>query len=191
MKRALLIVDVQNDFCEGGSLEVVGGQRVAAAITEFLGARGETYAAIAATRDRHRDPGDHFAAEPDFVDSWPAHCVVGTQGAEFHPALDISAVDDVFDKGEFEAAYSGFEGRDADGTTLAEWLRARDVTDVDVVGIATDYCVRATALDALNEGFSVRVLDDLVAGVAQSSSAAALAEIRVAGGELVASKSPP
>jgi nicotinamidase/pyrazinamidase len=189
MARALLIVDVQNDFCEGGSLAVVGGQSVAAAVSDYLAARADAYDAIAATRDHHRDPGAHFAAEPDFIDSWPPHCVAGTPGADFHPALATSAVDEVFDKGEYEAAYSGFEGRDADGTPLAEWLRARDVTHVDVVGIATDYCVRATALDALEEGFTVRVLDDLIAGVAANTSAAALDELRTAGVELARSSS--
>jgi nicotinamidase/pyrazinamidase len=189
MKRALLIVDVQNDFCEGGSLAVVGGQTVAAAVTTYLTANADTYDVIAATRDHHRNPGAHFASEPDFIDSWPAHCVVGTPGADFHPALDTGAVDEVFDKGEYEAAYSGFEGRSADGRSLAEWLRARDVTHVDVVGIATDYCVRSTVLDALQEGFAVRVLDDLIAGVAANTTAAALDEIRTAGAELVSSTS--
>jgi nicotinamidase/pyrazinamidase len=189
MKRALLVVDVQNDFCEGGSLAVVGGQTVAAAVTRHLAAHADAYDAIAATRDRHRDPGGHFAAEPDFIDSWPRHCVVGTTGAEFHPALDTTAVDEVFDKGEYEAAYSGFEGRSAAGIALADWLRDRDVTHVDVVGIATDYCVRATALDAVREGLTVRVLDDLIAGVAPDTSAAALDELRTAGVELAGSAS--
>ena len=187
MARALLIVDVQNDFCEGGSLAVLGGQMVAAAITRHLAAHEATYEAVAATRDHHRDPGAHFAAEPDYVDSWPRHCVVDTPGADFHPAFDTSAVDEVFDKGAYAAAYSGFEGRSADGSSLADWLRARDVTHVDVVGIATDYCVRATALDALSEGFAVRVLDDLIAGVAEDTSAAALEEMRTAGAQVATS----
>jgi nicotinamidase/pyrazinamidase len=186
--RALLIVDVQNDFCEGGSLAVVGGQTVASAVSRHLAAHAGDYDAIAATRDRHRDPGAHFAAEPDYLDSWPPHCVVGTPGADFHPALDTSGVEEVFDKGAYAAAYSGFEGRAEDGTALATWLRARDVTDVDVAGIATDYCVRATALDALQEGFGVRVLDDLIAGVAADTSTAALAELRAAGAEIANSR---
>ena len=185
MRKGLVVVDVQNDFCEGGSLAVVGGEAVAAAITDHLTAHADDYDVIVATRDRHRDPGAHFAAEPDYVDSWPAHCVVGTPGAEFHPALDTSRIAEVFDKGAYAAAYSGFEGVSADGASLAGWLRARDITDIDVAGIATDYCVRATALDAVREGFAVRVLDDLTAGVAAESSATAREEMRAAGVELV------
>src|SRR5439155_9822425 len=144
--RGLVVVDVQNDFCEGGSLAVVGGEAVAAAITDHLTAHADDYDVIVATRDRHRDPGAHFAAEPDYVDSWPAHCVVGTPGAEFHPALDTQRIEAVFDKGAYQAAYSGFEGATSDGSSLADWLRGHGVDTVDVVGIATDHCVRATAL---------------------------------------------
>jgi nicotinamidase/pyrazinamidase len=183
--RGLVVVDVQNDFCEGGSLAVVRGEAVAAAVTDHLTAHADDYDVIVATRDRHRDPGAHFAAEPDYVDSWPAHCVVGTPGAEFHPALDTSRIEEVFDKGAYAAAYSGFEGVSADGASLAGWLRARDITDIEIAGIATDYCVRATALDAVREGFGVRVLDDLTAGVAAESSASAREEMRAAGVELV------
>ena len=185
MGRALVIVDVQNDFCEGGTLAVVGGEAVAAAITEHLAAHADDYDAIVATRDHHRDPGAHFAAEPDYADSWPPHCVVGTSGAEIHRALDTSRIEEVFDKGEYAAAYSGFEAVSSDGTSLAGWLRAHDVGEIDLAGIATDYCVRATALDALREGFAVRVLDDLISGVADDSSARAREEMRAAGAELV------
>ena len=178
--RALLIVDVQNDFCEGGSLEVVGGQSVAHAITEFL-ATPHGYDHIVATKDFHIDPGDHFSERPDFAASWPRHCVVGTHGADFHPEFDHSAVEAVFTKGRYAAAYSGFEGTDEAGTTLADWLRQRDVTDVDIVGIATDYCVRATATDAVAAGFTTRVLLDLTAGVAEETSARAVADMRAAG----------
>ena len=183
--RALVIVDVQNDFCEGGSLPVEGGNAVAAAITDYLAAHAQDYRARVATRDHHRDPGSHFAAAPDYVDSWPPHCVVGTGGADFHPALDTTDVDEVFDKGEYAAAYSGFEGVSDAGERLGEWLRARDVTEIDVAGIATDYCVRATALDAVREGFVVRVLDDLSAGVAGESSRIAREDMRAAGVQLV------
>src|SRR4051794_16248249 len=143
MTRALLVVDVQNDFCEGGSLAVDGGAAVAAAISAFVA--NADYDHIVTTRDAHRDPAGHFAAEPDYVDTWPAHCVVGTPGAEFHPALDLQRVEAVFDKGAFAAAYSGFEGVDTDGNNLATWLHEHDVDEVDIVGIATDHCVRATA----------------------------------------------
>ena len=180
MTRALLVVDVQNDFCEGGSLAVAGGIAVAGAITEHLRTAGDEYAHVVATRDHHIDPGPHFAEQPDFLDTWPAHCVVGTDGVELHAALDRALLQAIFDKGEYAAAYSGFEGS-ADGVALADWLRERGVTDVDVVGIATDHCVRATALDAANEGFETRVLLDLTAGVAPDTTERALRELETAG----------
>ncbi len=181
--RALIIVDVQNDFCEGGSLAVPGGAAVARAIGEHL-AGGHRYAHVVATKDFHVDPDGHFSDHPDYVDSWPPHCVAGTPGADFHPDLDTSAVEAVFTKGAYAAAYSGFEGTDEAGTPLADWLRAHDVDAVDVAGIATDYCVRATALDAARAGFATRVLLGLVAGVGTESTAKALAELRAAGVEL-------
>jgi nicotinamidase/pyrazinamidase len=184
--RALLVVDVQNDFCEGGSLAVVGGQAVAAAITRYLDtADARPYACVVATADHHVDPGSHFSADPDYVDTWPAHCVAGTPGASFHPALDASHFDAVFRKGERAAAYSGFEGSTADGQSLANWLAARGVTAVDIAGIATDYCVRATVIDAVRLGFTVRVLTSLIAGVAADTTDKALEEMRASGAELI------
>jgi nicotinamidase/pyrazinamidase len=183
MTRALVVVDVQNDFCEGGSLAVAGGAAVASAISEHLRTAGDAYAHVVATRDHHVDPGGHFAEQPDFVETWPAHCVVGTGGVELHPALDRAPLEAVFDKGEYAAAYSGFEGA-ADGTALADWLRARGVDAVDVVGIATDHCVRATALDAVGNGFATRVLLHLTAGVSEATVDAALDQLRTAGVEL-------
>jgi len=180
MTRALIVVDVQNDFCEGGSLPVAGGAQVAADVTALL-AGDHGYDAVVATKDHHIDPGSHWSADPDFVDSWPVHCEVGTAGEEFHPALDASRFDSIFRKGRHEAAYSGFEGADDSGTTLADWLRARGVTEVDVCGIATDYCVRATALDAAAAGFATRLLPDLCAAVAPQTGEAAVAELREAG----------
>jgi nicotinamidase/pyrazinamidase len=174
MSRALIIVDVQNDFCEGGSLAVGGGAGVAAGISAAL--RSGSWDHIVATKDYHVDPGAHFSTHPDFVDSWPAHCVVGTDGASFHPALETSQVEAIFHKGEHAAAYSGFEGHTTEGEGLADWLRARAVTEVDVVGIATDHCVRATALDAKAAGFATTVLLDLTAGVAAATTTAALAQ---------------
>jgi nicotinamidase/pyrazinamidase len=164
-RKALVVVDVQRDFCEGGSLAVAGGLAVAARVKELL-ASDHPYVAVVATRDHHIDPGPHFSPEPDFVDSWPAHCVVGTDGAVLSDPLDAADFDAVFDKGEYAAAYSGFEGVDADGTGLAAWLHAHEIDRVDVCGIATDYCVRATALDAAREGFSPTVLAGLTAAVA-------------------------
>lgn len=184
MARALIIVDVQNDFCEGGSLAVLGGASVASAISGELASGRWDH--VVATKDHHIDPGAHFGDPPDFVDSWPAHCVVGSDGVEFHPALVTDRVEAVFRKGEYAAAYSGFEGVSAtDGTTLTDWLRARDVTSVDVVGIATDHCVRATALDAAAAGFATTVLLDLTAAVAATTTQTALSQLRAAGVTLV------
>ncbi|MBU3066722.1 isochorismatase family protein [Nocardia sp. NEAU-G5] len=182
MTRALIVVDVQNDFCEGGALAVAGGAAVAARITEYLGV--SDYAAVVATRDFHIDPGEHFSSEPDFIDTWPPHCRVGTPGAEFHPNLATGPIEAVFSKGAYSAAYSGFEGTAESGESLADWLRNKGIDTVDVCGIATDHCVRATALDARAAGLHTRVLLGLTAGVAPATTASALDRMRTAGIEL-------
>ncbi|MEO3816417.1 isochorismatase family protein [Plantactinospora sp. B24E8] len=181
MSRALIIVDVQNDFCEGGSLAVAGGASVAAGISRLLAAEPDRWDHVVATKDHHIDPGPHFSAEPDFVGSWPPHCVVGSDGAQFHPDLATDRVEAVFHKGEWQAAYSGFEGAAEGAEKLADWLRRHSVESVEVVGIATDHCVRATALDAAREGFATSVLLDLTAGVAEGTTRAALDSMREAG----------
>ncbi|MFD8749713.1 isochorismatase family protein [Kitasatospora sp. NPDC059577] len=186
MHRALIVVDVQKDFCEGGSVPVRGGADRARAIADLAGrTAGTTYSHIVATRDHHIDPGGHFSDHPDFRDSFPVHCVVGSDGGEFHPHFAPTAqsgtVDEVFYKGARSASKSGFEGFTESGTPLTDWLRARDVTHVDVVGIATDHCVKATALDGTRAGFTVRVLLDYTAGVAPDTTADALDELRRAG----------
>ncbi|MDN5797695.1 MAG: isochorismatase family protein [Intrasporangium sp.] len=182
---ALVIVDVQNDFCEGGSLAVAGGSEVAGGIARLVREHAGDYDHVVATADWHIDPGEHFSQAPDYVATWPVHCVAESAGAAFHPNLvpAMGAVEAVFRKGRYAAAYSGFEGRDDDpaGSTLAEWLRERGVNRVDVVGIATDHCVRATALDAQREGFDTRVLLGLTAGVARATTEAALGELERAG----------
>ncbi|BBX61821.1 bifunctional pyrazinamidase/nicotinamidase [Mycobacterium saskatchewanense] len=182
--RALIIVDVQNDFCPGGSLPVAGGAAVASAISDYL-ATGPSYAHVVATQDSHVDPGDHFSERPDYSSSWPPHCLAGTAGAGFHPALDTRKIEAVFRKGAHEAAYSGFEGVDEDGTPLLDWLRRRGVDEVDVVGLATDFCVRRTAEDAARAGLATRVLMNLTAPVAADSAARTADELRAAGVELV------
>lgn len=170
MARALIVVDVQNDFCEGGSLAVVGGAAVAEAIDDLL-AEDHGYDLVVATRDHHIDPGPHFSDEPDFVDSWPPHCVVGTLGVEFHPNLGFRDFAAIFDKGEYSAAYSGFEGADhgKDDISLEDFLNGHGVTAVDVCGIATDHCVKATAQDSLDAGFDTTVLLGLTAAVNRDS----------------------
>ncbi|MGI9155740.1 MAG: isochorismatase family protein [Marmoricola sp.] len=190
MRRALIVVDVQNDFCEGGSLPVPGGARVASDIGALLqhwsrqDQQSPSYDVVVATRDHHLDPGAHWSDEPDFKDSWPVHCKVGTDGEAFHPNLDPQPFDAVFLKGEHVAAYSGFEGRTTDGVTLADWLRSHEVDRVDVCGLATDHCVRATALDAVGAGFATTLLTGLSAGVAPETTEAALAEMRAAAVDL-------
>ena len=184
--RALVIVDVQNDFCEGGSLAVTGGAAVARAITGTLTHPGHGYAYdyVVATQDYHVQPGSHFADQPDYDRSWPPHCVAGTPGAEFHPDLDTTAVQEIFRKGAYAAAYSGFEGAAPDGAGLGDWLKQRGITELDVAGLAVDYCVRATAADAVAAGLTTRVLLDLTAGVAVTSTNAALTALGNAGVEL-------
>ena len=187
MARALIVVDVQNDFCEGGSLPVDGGARVASALSALLhhwtrqDPKAPAYAGVVATKDHHVDPGPHWSREPDHVDSWPVHCQVGTDGEAFHPNLDPQPFDAIFLKGEHAAACSGFEGRTSAGVDLATWLRRHEVTEVDVCGLATDRSVRATALDAATQGFSTRVLTALCAGAEPGATRAALAEMRDAG----------
>ncbi|OBH20247.1 isochorismatase family protein [Mycolicibacter sinensis] len=181
--RALIIVDVQNDFCDGGALPVSGAVDVADGITRYLhgAATRDRYAHVVATKDWHIDPGDHFSAHPDYVTSWPPHCRAGTAGADLHPALSTDRIDEVFTKGQYDAGYSGFDGVDGDGTALADWLHRHEVDRVDVVGVATDYCVRHTAEDAIRAGFATAVLAQLTAGVGAESSAAAVAAMRRAG----------
>lgn len=184
MTRALLIVDVQNDFTEGGALACKGGSAIAANISEYLATRADDYAVIVASRDWHDADGDnggHFSDNPDWVDTWPSHCVAGTAGAEYHPALDTAAVTAHVRKGQGIPAYSAFEGTTESGHALIDVLRENGVNAVDVVGIATDYCVRASALDAAALGLSVTVKANLCVGVNAAGSVAALGELARAG----------
>lgn len=190
MSRALLIVDVQNDFTEGGSLAVAGGAAVAEGVTAFLEAHGDDYDLVIASRDWHdadNDNGGHISDRPDYVDTWPAHCIAGTPGAEYHPALASDCIDVHLKKGQGKPAYSAFEGVDEFGKGIREVLQAHGVRELDIVGIATDHCVRASALDSLADGEHVRVFTDLIAGVGDASSATALAELAAAGAELLPS----
>jgi nicotinamidase/pyrazinamidase len=179
MTRAIVIVDVQNDFCEGGNLAVAGGAATASKISAYLA--GHPYDYVVATRDAHVDPGDHFSDSPDYADTWPPHCVEGTLGAMLHENLTYRTFAGVFAKGTKSAAYSGFEGRDESGTPLAEFLHRRGVTALDVCGIATDHCVRATALDAARLGFDTTVLLDLTAAVDPGGLRKVTDELTVAG----------
>lgn len=182
--RALIIVDVQNDFTEGGALGVEGGTAVAEGIARLLADNADRYDLVIASRDWHdadNDNGGHFNPQPDFVDTWPVHCVAGTEGAEYHASLPAGAVDVHVRKGQGKPAYSMFEGTTDRGESVPEMLDRYGVLELEIAGIATDYCVRATALDALATGRKVTVLSDLIAGVAPESSTAALEELAAAG----------
>ena len=188
MTTALLIVDVQNDFCPGGSMATAGGdvaaQRIAALLADA--SRTRDYARVIATQDWHIDPGTHFADEPDFQTSWPVHCVADTAGAALREPLDPGRIDTLVHKGQYDDGYSGFDGTvarptDAEGRGLAEFLRAEGIDTLDVCGIATDYCVRATVMSALDAGFSVRVLSQLCAAVDEEDGGKALADMERAG----------
>lgn len=204
MRTALIVVDVQNDFCEGGSLAVTGGAAVAGEISEHIEDHHGDYDAIVGTLDWHISPGDHFSEQPDHRTSWPVHCVAETEGARSHPELETDRIEAWFRKGEYEAAYSGFEGILAPETStplggieeevgaeaeekvgLDEWLRERGIEAVDVVGLATDHCVRATALDAADAGFETRVLLRLTAGVDAGTVAEAIDQLEDASVEVV------
>jgi nicotinamidase/pyrazinamidase len=187
---ALFIIDVQNDFTEGGALGVVGGAAVAANITNFLWANAEHYCVIIASRDwhdAHNDNGGHFAtdAAPNFVDTWPVHCVAGTYGADYHPALNTEQISMHVRKGQGVPAYSIFEGTTNDGETVLSVLDRLEIERIEIAGIATDYCVLASAMDAVATGRTVSVLTHLIAGVAPESSAAALETMKEAGITLV------
>lgn len=204
MTRALIIVDVQNDFCEGGSMATDGGADAAANISDFIEQNFDHYDFIVATQDWHIDPGAHFSETPDFVNSWPVHCVAGTDGAQTHPDFDTEQVDAFFIKGQFEAAYSGFEGvlapeevvptgdrepaepvsDDDEKLSLDDWLRQNEVDEVQIAGIATDHCVKATALDAIQAGYATSVLVDLTAGVSPGTTEQALQDMESAGVDL-------
>ena len=204
MSRALIIVDVQNDFCPGGSLATQRGAEVASAISEFIQTRGPLYGAIVTTQDWHVDPGEHFSETPDYRTCWPVHCVAGTPGAALHEDLETEHVDAGFRKGAYTAAYSGFEGlqipEDAVATgeyepgqqtvdtleiTLDDWLQERGIEQVDIVGIATEHCVRATAVDAVDAGYATRVLLDLTSAVSEEAVEEVLDQLQEADVEVI------
>lgn len=186
-RRALIVVDVQPTFCEGGGLAVAGGNAVAGAVAAYAAAHRDRYDAVVTTQDWHVDPGAHFSAAPDYVDTWPPHGVAGTAEAELHPALGDLHPDASVRKGAYAAAYSGFEGTDARGRTLETVLREAGIDAVDVVGLAESHCVKATALDAHALGLTTRVLTDLTVAVTPEQGATARTELAAAGVGLVAS----
>lgn len=180
-RRALIVVDVQPTFCEGGALGVSGGNDIAVRIADFVNKHRDQYTLIATTQDWHIEPGDHFSDTPDFIDTWPPHGVAGTEEAELHPALEVLDIDVSVKKGQYAAAYSGFEGTAPNGDSLAEVLRDAAIEEIDVVGLAESHCVKATALDALQMGLKVRVFSDLTVPVSEDQGVTAREEMSNAG----------
>ncbi|MDD9207982.1 isochorismatase family protein [Georgenia sp. 10Sc9-8] len=185
--RALIVVDVQPTFCEGGALPSEGANAVAERVAAFAAEHAADYAAVVTTQDWHIDPGDHFSDDPDYVDSWPPHGVAGTSEAELHPALEGLRADAAVKKGQYAAAYSGFEGVDEEGRPLADILRDRGVTAVDIVGLVESHCVKDTALDAQRLGLDTRVLTDLTVPVSPELGEQAREQMRAADIALVPS----
>ena len=185
-RAALVVVDVQPTFCEGGELPVAGGNAVAAAVADYLRAHARDYAVVATTQDWHVDPGAHFSESPNFVDSWPPHGIAGTANAQLHPLVATALVElpgavARLRKGAHAAAYSGFEATDAEGTALAGILDAARINRIDVCGIAESHCVKATALDGVRLGYRTTVLRDLTVPVTAALGAEARAEMTAAG----------
>jgi nicotinamidase/pyrazinamidase len=183
--RALIIVDVQPTFCEGGALAVDGGNATAERIADFVQENTDEYDLIVSTQDWHIDPGNHFSDHPDFVDTWPPHGVAGTPEAELHEAIASLPIDVSVRKGQYAAAYSGFEGTDSHGTPLEQILRDAQIGAIDVVGIAESHCVKETALDALKFGWPVRVFSDLTVPVSEELGIEARREMDEAGIEQI------
>lgn len=180
-KRALIVVDVQPTFCEDGELGVSGGNAVAERIASFAQQERASYGLVVTTQDWHIEPGDHFSDAPDFVDTWPPHGVAGTPNAQLHPALESLNADAAIKKGQYQAAYSGFEGKDEQGRSLTQVLQESAITAVDIVGIAESHCVKQTALDALAAGFEVRVFSDLTVPVSEDQGVSARVAMAQAG----------
>ncbi|WP_026460286.1 isochorismatase family protein [Schaalia suimastitidis] len=188
MSRALIVVDVQPTFCENGELPVIGGNACAERIAAYIAAHRDSYALIATTQDWHIEPGAHFSHDPDYIDTWPPHGVAGTANAELHPALAQLNADATIRKGQYSAAYSGFEGTSEDGRSLSVVLHEAGIRSVDIVGLAESHCVCDTALDAVRAGFATTVFTDLTEPVSAELGRAARERMSIAGVRLVNSK---
>ena len=187
MPSALLVVDVQNDFCPGGALAVAAGNEVVASLNKYLEEAAIHDVPVYASRDWHPGETSHFER---YGGIWPVHCVQQSHGAAFHPDLRLSATASIISKGDRPDThgYSAFEGHTAEGTPLLEDLRDRGITHLFVGGLATDYCVKHSVLDALSAGLRVTVLEDAIAGVdvQPGDSARAIEEMRAKGADVAA-----
>lgn len=197
MIKALIIVDVQPTFCEGGELGVEGGNAVAERIAEYVETHRNEYSYVATTQDWHVEPGRHWSDDPDYVDTWPVHGKAGTANAGLHPAIAALGIGHHFKKGQYSPSYSGFEGLEdntdriptreevaADltaGRTLANALEAAGITRVDVVGLAESHCVKETALDARKLGYETHVIEELTEPVSEELGVDARRQMREAG----------
>jgi nicotinamidase/pyrazinamidase len=190
-ESALLVVDIQKDFCAGGALAAPGGDDIIPALNRHLADARTREIAVYATRDWHPAKTSHFK---EYGGAWPPHCVQGTPGAQFHPDLKLPPDAIIVNKGDDPQrhGYSAFDGHTSDGKTLLDDLRDRRITRVYVMGIATDYCVRESALDALRAGLEVRVLADAIAGidVRPGDAQRALDDISAAGAHIVEDLDP-
>ncbi|MCT6811257.1 MAG: isochorismatase family protein [Bifidobacterium sp.] len=203
MSKALIVVDVQPTFCEGGELGVEGGNATAGKIADYVHNHAGDYAYMATTQDWHIEPGSHWSDHPDFADTWPKHGVAGSPGAELHPKIRGLGIAHHFKKGQYSAAYSGFEGIEdntdriqsreefaaarSSGVTLADALTQAGVGQVDVVGIAESHCVKETALDAAKLGYQVTVFEDLTVPVSEDQGVEARKAMAQAGIRLLSS----
>ena len=197
MSKALIIVDVQPTFCEGGELGVEGGNAVAERIAEYVETHRNEYSYVATTQDWHVEPGRHWSDDPDYVDTWPVHGKAGTANAGLHPAIEALGIGHHFKKGQYSPSYSGFEGLEdntdriptreevaADltaGRTLANALESAGITRVDVVGLAESHCVKETALDARKLGYETHVIEELTEPVSEELGVDARRQMREAG----------
>jgi nicotinamidase/pyrazinamidase len=186
IKSALIVVDMQNDFCPGGSLAVAGGDGIVPLINSYLELFRESGCCIIASRDWHPVETRHFRK---FGGIWPDHCIQGSFGAEFHASLNLASDTLVFSKGidPDRDDYSALQARNDSGEPMHEYLKRMDIREIFVCGLATDYCILQTVLDALSHGFSVKVLADAIRGVElnQGDSERAIGEMRIAGAEFL------
>lgn len=190
MSTALIVVDVQRDFCEGGSLAVEGGHAVAHDLAHFIQTKGSMFSTIVATKDWHNREGDnggHFHDNPDYDDTWPGHCIASSPGAEFCPPLNGLLFDEIFLKGWDEPAYDGFQGHgERHGKCLEDYLRFHKVRELYVAGIASTHCEKATVLTGLDKGFIVKVLSTMSVGVGgKAAHETALAEMSSKGAVII------
>lgn len=191
LKRALLIVDVQNDFCEYGPVPSIGGSQIASSITRFIDFNYSAYELILASKDWHQSPTEHFSKRPDFISNWPSHCVGSTEGAELHSNLNRKMIDHELIKGEYTAGMSAFEAKTSLNEGLIELLERREIDLIDICGLNADSNLYSTAIDALELGFPTTLFIDMCSGYSEESTLHALEDLESRGVNLNYAFSPP